>query len=165
MKYLKSIKLSFLLILFISTLVLGIISFRLNGLLNKGLDMEEIAESFKSMQKFLGVASIIAFTILLILSILYMKFTGNKTYLFLSNLFFILFTLYNYITLNRGFFSLNGNDPSDFGGYWLILFIGIFYIIGAIAVSAIGYIAISNYTRHRNETVKKYERSHFRKRN
>jgi positive regulator of sigma E activity len=73
----------------------------------------------------------------------------------LTNILYIGLVLFIFITANRSYFAVHNVDYSNKGEYWLTVFMGIFYIIGAVLVSAIGYITVRNYAKRSQHTLNK----------
>lgn len=127
-------------------LILATLSIRLNNLFIQSNTIESIEIQYSQLQKAIGIYGIIAFITLLILSFIIYYLTHKRTYLFLSNIFYIAIILFVFVTINKSFYTFQNIEYSKSTEYWLTLFMGIFYIIGSILVSAIGYITIRNYT-------------------
>jgi hypothetical protein len=148
MKGLRIVKLSFLGILIFDTVLLLSKSIAARkALLIAGPDFSFV--ELNTLQKPIGILNICFFTVLLILASWVFYIEKRKMFIYLTNLIFIAFTLFNYVTLNRMFFELGDQDANKSGSYWLMVFIGLFYIVGAITISAIAFIAVRNLNRHR----------------
>ncbi len=100
-----------------------------------------------ALQKKITIANIVCFTTLIALGLWIFSITKRVNYLILSIILFVCITLYNHVTLTKLILTSQGKVPANEGAYWLVVFVGIFYILGAILVAAIGYIAVKNYTK------------------
>ena len=97
-----------------------------------------------SIQKPIATTNIIFLIVHLALAlVLYVK-GAKKALAYLPALIFSVFTLYCYTSLSGVFFSIGGNNASLTGTYWLMFFIGLFFIAGAITITVIGVIAARN---------------------
>ncbi len=144
----KIISLSFLILLVISAVALISFCFKMNALINdSSLSLQTIQLKYSALQKQTSVLSIVLFIILLLIGFFNFYTSTNAKYIVLANLLYIPITLYNYASLNFNFYKLQGIEPVDSSGFWLILFIGIFYIIGAIVISVIGFFTIRNLVK------------------
>jgi hypothetical protein len=129
----------------------------------KGVNMQSLIKScdnthiidmqYAKMQTNMGVYSIVIFIVLLLISFILYYFTDNRNYVLLSNILYVGVILYVYVSLNKEYLLANNIDYSSSEEYWITVFMGVFYIIGAVLVSAIGYITIRNYTKRTHTTV------------
>ena len=114
-----------------------------------------IAESFtdgselsfnllSAIQKPMATANIIFFVVHLALALVIYIRGSKKVLAYLPVLIFTVFTLYGYVSLSGAFFSIGGQNASLSGTYWLMFFIGLFFVAGAIAITVIGLIAARN---------------------
>lgn len=114
-------------------------------------DFKELPEGFDkqygNMQKKAGITGIISFVVLLLFSVYLYYLTTKSTYIILTNIIYIAFTLFVFVSLNRDYFSVQNITYNEKSEYWITVFMGIFYILGAILVSAIAYITVRNYTK------------------
>ncbi len=102
--------------------------------------------TLSAIQHPVSVVNIISFMLMLGLS-LWMQYNSSRKILtYLPLAVFAIFTLYSYISLPGLFFSMGGNNASLSGQYWLMFFIGLFFVAGAISVTVIGNIAMRNIT-------------------
>ena len=105
---------------------------------------------YTRLQTSIGVYSIVIFVILLMLSYSIYYLENKRNYIVISNILYIGATLYVYVTINKNFYEVQEIDYLQQGEYWITVFMGIFYVIGAILISSIGYITIRNYTNRTN---------------
>jgi len=143
----KILTFSYFFILIIGVGILFRILLNINYLLNNNLVINSIKE-YSALQTKAGIQSIVIFVILLVVSFIIYFLTKRHNYILLSNIIYISFTLYIYITANKDFYVSQDIDYSQQGEYWLTVFMGVFYILGSILVSSIGYITIRNYTKN-----------------
>lgn len=148
LKYLKFI---YLLLLFAAIAFLAWQTIQLSELVNQANSIQSISAKYLQFQKNIGILNIVSFTVLLCISFLHYYKSRSKNFIYITNLLFTVVVLLNYVSINRTFYSLNGNEAMDSGSFWLMVFIGLFYIAGAIIVSAIGLISVKNFLkRHDN---------------
>ncbi len=103
-----------------------------------------------SMQKPIATANIIFYVILFGIALWIYSKGGKKVLTYLPVLIFSVFTLFGYVTLSGSFFSIGGNNITHSGSYWLMFFIGLFFIAGAICITVIGTIAVRNLLKRQN---------------
>ncbi|MDA3893718.1 MAG: hypothetical protein PF517_18805 [Salinivirgaceae bacterium] len=127
----------------------------LNSLLTSHISIDILTNQYGSLQKSAGLWGIVFFVILLILGLVLYYLSTKKTYIVLTNILYIGLVLFIFITANRSYFAVQNVDYSNKGEYWLTVFMGIFYIIGAVLVSAIGYITVRNYAKRSQHTLNK----------
>lgn len=156
MKINKIIQIVFLVMLLASTAYLIFLSLGMQLVINdSSLSLQTLQVKYNSLQQQANLTSIILFAILLLLGFINFFLNKGAKYIVLANLLYIPVTLYNYITLNFNFYEKQGLIPSENSGYWLIVFIGVFYIVGAILVSVIGFLTVRNLnkrsTLHKNK--------------
>lgn len=141
----KLIPILFISVLFISTVILIFLCSKMNSLVgDTSMSFQNIQIEYNLLQKQTNLASIILFGVLLILGFANYYLNNKIKYIAWSNLLYISVTLFNYVTLNYNFYKIQGLEPNEQSGFWLILFIGVFYILGAILVSVIGSFTIRN---------------------
>ena len=116
---------------------------------------------YAKLQTRVGIYSIIIFIILLLVSFGLYYYTEKRNYIILSNILYVGVILYVYVTINKDFYLAQNIEYAQQGEYWITVFMGIFYIIGAILVSAIGYITIRNYTKRAQNTLHKSARKRY----
>ncbi|PKP10305.1 MAG: hypothetical protein CVU09_08030 [Bacteroidetes bacterium HGW-Bacteroidetes-4] len=129
---------------------LGVMLFfasKIQGLLQSESITETISTSYALAQKQLSYAGIIVFICQLMISLYLFYISNNKKPILLSNILYIALMLYVYFGSNHRYYTLLNGAAADNTAYWLYLFMGLFYILGAILVSAIGYITVKNYTQ------------------
>jgi len=154
------IKKTSIIIYYLLLLVSAIITLKLFANFGSLIDGYQVIDNitYSNLQKQVGIFGIISFIILLIVSYFIYFFTNKITYILLSNILYIAIVLYVFVTLNRNYFICQNIDYSQQSEYWLTIFMGIFYIIGAILISSIGYITIRNYAKRNQQTVKTSKR-------
>lgn len=141
----KLIPIIFISVLFVSTVILILLCLKMNNLLSDtALAFQNIQIEYNNLQKQTNTTSILLFSVLLILGFVNYYINKKIKYIAWSNLLYIPVTLFNYVTLNYNFYKMQGLEPNEQSGFWLILFIGSFYILGAILVSVIGVFTIRN---------------------
>ena len=151
MKINKIIQIVFLVLLLSSAAYLIILCLNMNSVINNtALTLQALQIKYNSLQQQTNLTSIILFGILLLIGFINYYISGNAKNIVLANLLYIPVTLYNFITLNFNFYKTQGYEPNENSGYWLIVFIGVFYIIGAILVSVIGFFTIRNLNKRSN---------------
>lgn len=144
----KVIPIIYLILVFISTSILIALCYKMNNLFAEGsLQFNDLDQKYNSLQKTTNLLSIISFVILLLVGFANFYVNQNMKYIIWSNLLYIPVTLFNYVTLNHKFYEAQGIVPTENSGFWLILFIGIFYIIGAVLTSIIGTFTIRNLNK------------------
>jgi hypothetical protein len=155
MKRAKLLQLSFLILLLLDIIILSLKSISAKTILtNANADFTFV--SFNELQKPIGMISIIFFIGLLILASWLYFSSGRKLYVYMATLVYVGFTLFNYITLTRIFFNIGGQFERQSGSYWLIVCIGLFYVVGGIVVAAIGLNTVRNL-HHRSKERKNTE--------
>ena len=97
-----------------------------------------------AIQKPIATANIIFLIVHLALALVLYAKGAKKALTYLPALIFSVFTLYCYASLSGVFYSIGGNNASLSGAYWLMFFIGIFFVAGAITITVIGSIAARN---------------------
>ena len=110
---------------------------------------------FLLLQKRVTLANISFFVPLLVISFVGFYFTRRKNLILLANLLYVAVTLFVYVNMNKAYHGINHQVATDQKGYWLFLFIGVFYVLGAVLVSAIGYITVRNLLNRENSSLKK----------
>jgi len=158
MNRLKIVTLLYFAFFAISAAILLNICLQLNNLFIPDNSIELIKIQYSHLQKSAGIYGIIAFMVLLVFSFVLYFLTSKRTYILLSNILYIGVVLFVFFTANRAFYAFQNIDCSKSSGYWLTLFIGVFYIIGAVLVSVIGYITIRNFTNRSQQSIHKGER-------
>ncbi len=153
MKQKQLITLSYFTGFLIVIAILVKLNLNLTQLLSEATSFDAIIDAFNTKQKQLATTNIVTYFILLSISLWALSTEKKINYILLSLIVFIGVTLYNSVSLNKALFALKGLNPSNETGYWLMVFIGVFYIIGAVVIAAIGYIAVKNYSK-RNQKLK-----------
>lgn len=155
MKVLKITTLAYFVLLFASIIILFNIGFAINGLLQAIPLSENFSVEFALLQKKAGLYGIVLFVLLLLVSLVLYYLSKKRSYLILSNLVYLALILYVFVTANQKYFLVQNINYSEKSEYWITVFMGIFYIIGAILVSAISYITMRNFTKRINNTLNK----------
>ena len=126
-----------------------------NQILESSSILENISTQYAQLQKDAGMIGIVSFMVLLCISFVLYYLTDKKSYILLSNIIYIVVILYVFITVNREFYTFQNLEFDEQSEYWITVFMGIFYIIGAVLVSAIGYITIRNYSKRSQHIINK----------
>lgn len=145
-------------ILVASIVLLANVCLSLKSLLQTEPLSENIDIIYNSLQKKAALYGIISFVILLVTSLVLYYLLSKPTYIVLSNLAYVTLVLFVFVTINRSFFEMQNIAYAEKSEYWITVFMGIFYIIGAVLVSAIGYITVRNYTKRTKNTLNKSSR-------
>lgn len=140
----KIIKLVFFSILLLGLGIIVPYILKLNDLIEGSEINDAFIDRYNSLQKHTNVISIIFFVAMLVTGLIYYYKFNKANYLVLAAIPYIMVTLHCYISVNQRFYQLQHINPTESGSFWIITFIGIFYIIGAILISVIGYFAIRN---------------------
>lgn len=146
----KIITIVFYIAFVITGVVLFILSKNNHQLLVDAVTFDAVVDEFTELQKNTAIINIVSFSILTIIGLWAYRMQNKVSYLLLSLILYTAITLYNFVTLNKQLYALKVGIPSDYGAYWLMTFIGVFYIIGAVVVAAIGYITVKNYMKRRD---------------
>ncbi len=146
MSKVKIFTLLYFVLLAISIAVLLNIFMQLNNLFSQNEAIAVIKTQYSQFQKTAGIYGIFTFISLLIISLILYYLTNKRTYIILSNILYVGVILYVFVTANKSLYAIQNIDYAQNSEYWLTVFMGVFYIIGAILVSAIGYITIRNFT-------------------
>ena len=113
-----------------------------------GLSGEPAFNVLSAIQKPIATTNIVFFVLLLGISLwLYWK-SGKKAITYLPTAIFTVFTLFCYVALSGSFYSIGDGNPTLSGSYWLMFFIGIFFIAGAIIITVIAGMAVRNLLKH-----------------
>jgi len=140
----KSITLTFFFILILSLGILVSFIFKINGLLEGAQLNTALIDQYNNLQKQTNLISIILFIILLLLGFInYYKY-NKANYIALSTLLYVFVTLYCYLSINYRFYELQNINPTESGNFWIFAFIGVFYVVGSILISVIGFYTIRN---------------------
>ncbi len=110
-------------------------------------DIELALHNFSELQKKLEVYNLVIYAVLLSFGMYLFATLKRLNYALLALVLFIAFTLYNHVSLSKQAFALQNINPSESGNYWLLVFIGVFYVLGAVVVAAIGYLVLKNYAK------------------
>ena len=144
MKRENQLKIAFYVLFLVAAAILAIKFIALQKILMGPSVAAEVADQFNLYQKQIGIINIISFMVLLIIGLIHFYLTDKKTLFFLATIAFMASTLIMYVSMNRDFHRLNMIPYNEQSGYWITLFMGIFYILGGILVAAIGYITVRN---------------------
>lgn len=151
MNFKKLVPVIFIVLLFLSTITLGALCLKMNNLLgDTSLTFQSMQIEYNALQKQTSLISIILFVILLLVGFINYYINQKIKYVAWANLLYVPVTLFTYVTLNYNFYKIQGVEPKEASGFWLILFIGIFYIIGAILVTVIGSFTVRNLHKRSN---------------
>lgn len=145
-------------VLLITIVLLFNIGSSINNLLNESNISESFINTYGALQKKAGLYGIVTFAILLILSLLMYYFSSKTTYVLLTNIIYIALMLFVFVSANQNYFTMQNINYAEKSEYWITVFMGIFYIIGAVLVSAIGYITVRNYSKRSEHTLNKSNR-------
>lgn len=156
----KIITIVYFILLLIGGVILFNISVNMRSLIDNYSMLNSIDAEYTHLQTKVGIYSIIIFIVLLLVSFVLYYYTEKRNYIFLSNIIYVGVVLYIHVTINQNFHTSHNLEYSEQGEYWITVFMGIFYIIGAILVSAIGYITIRNYTKMKQNSLTKSIRRH-----
>jgi len=116
-------------------------------------NVELLKDNYTVLLSKSGVYSIIIFIILLCVGLVLYYLTSSKNYIIIANIFYAFFILMVFISFNKKYFTSQNIDYMQQGEYWLTMFMGIFYILGSVLVSAISYITLRNYTKRNNRVL------------
>jgi inner membrane protein involved in colicin E2 resistance len=147
MNRVKIVTIIYFLLLAIGGSVLLHMATDISSILSDNAISDSIIRNYSHLQTRAGMYGIVMFMVLLLVSFILYFLTKRYNYILLSNIVYTFFTLYIYITVNRDFYIVQNIEYAQQGEYWLTVFMGIFYVVGSILVSAIGYITIRNYTK------------------
>lgn len=161
MTKIKIITIVYFLLLISGGAILFNIGMNMHSVLENYSPANQINSEYTMLQTRAGIYSIIIFIVLLLVSFILYYYTEKRNYIFLSNILYIGAILYVYVTVNKNYYLAQNLEYSQQGEYWITIFMGIFYIVGAVLVSAIGYITIRNYTkRNQNKSHKSIRKRH-----
>lgn len=146
------IKVIFYIVFLIGMVALGIMLKQMNQLVDSATNSTEIVSSYNLLQKQIGIANITFFVVLLIGAFIHYYKKQDQKLILMANILFIAISLFLYTTLNQKFYQLIDAAYKEQSGYWLTLFMGIFYILGGILISAIGYITVRNNLKRKINT-------------
>lgn len=123
-------------------IVVGAMCVRANSAVDlvKGSDLFEL---LNTIQKPISMTNIVFFAVLLIVSVFIYLHHNKKSPMYVSCAVYSAFTLFIYVRLSQVFYQIGGEGPTS-ANYWLLVFIGVFFIVGALTVSVIATIAIKN---------------------
>ena len=155
MRVVKTVTILYFILLAASVAVLTNACLNLNQILENSNIFESTNIQYAHLQKEAGMTGIISFMVLLSVSFVLYYLTDKKSYILLSNIIYIGVILYVFITVNREYYIMQNLEFNQQTEYWITVFMGIFYIIGAVLVSTIGYIAIRNYSKRSQHTINK----------
>lgn len=111
--------------------------------------------TLNDIQKPLATTNIIFFVLLLGVALWLYSQGSKKVLTYLPTAIFTVFTLFCYVALSGSFFSLGNNNPTTSGSYWLMFFIGIFFIVGAITINVIATMAVRNLLKRTHPETEK----------
>ncbi len=116
-----------------------------------GLSSEPAFNVLSAIQKPVATTNIVFFVVLLGVSLwMYWK-SGKKALTYLPVAIFTVFTLFCYVALSGSFYSIGGGNPTLSGSYWLMFFIGIFFVAGAITITVISGMAVRNLLKRNDK--------------
>lgn len=104
-----------------------------------------------AIQKPIATTNIVFFVVLLSVSLWMYWHSGKKAITYLPVAIFTVFTLFCYVALSGSFYSIGGGNPTLSGSYWLMFFIGIFFIAGAIIITVISGMAVRNLLKRNDK--------------
>lgn len=145
-------------LLLISMALLFNVCLSLSELLQTSPLPDNLQTTYNALQKKAALMGIIAFVIMLIISLVLYYINSKPTYIVLTNLAYVALVLFVFVTINQNFFQVQNLTYNEKSEYWITVFMGIFYIIGAVLVSAIGFITVRNYSKRTNHTLNKINR-------
>lgn len=104
-----------------------------------------------AIQKPIATTNIVFFVVLLGVSLWMYWQSGKKALTYMPAAIFTVFTLFCYVALSGSFYSIGGGNPTLSGSYWLMFFIGIFFIAGAIIITVISGMAVRNLLKRNDK--------------
>lgn len=137
-------KLIFYIILLVSIFITSLKIIKLNAILLQIPQHNEAFSAYNLWQKQMGYFNIIAYALLLIVAFIEFYNKQQKNLIFIANIFYIALALYIYVSINRNYYQTISTNYQQQNGYWVTLFMGTFYIVGGILISAIGFITVRN---------------------
>ena len=146
MNKVKGLTILYIVVVAVSIAILATICIKMNGLFAENHTLEFIEIHYSQMQKSAGIFSITLFMSMLSVAFVLFYLTSKRTFILISNIIYIGVVLYVFVSINKTYCSFQNIDIAQNSEYWLTVFMGIFYILGAVLVSTIGYITIRNYT-------------------
>lgn len=139
----------FLILLLIGIIVISIISYFNLSILIKPIESEVIVRKFQTFNKILSYSKVIFFFTLLILSnIIYLK-NGKGSYFIISAIFFIGFTLLDYITIRGLYFSFLSERNFMFRSLSFSTIVGILVSILGAAISIAYYVLLRQHLKRK----------------
>ncbi len=111
--------------------------------------------TLSDIQKPLATTNIIFFVVLLGVALWLYSQGSKKVLTYIPTAIFAVFTLFCYVALSGSFFSLGSGNPTTSGSYWLMFFIGIFFIAGAITINVIATMAVRNLLKRTRPEIEK----------
>lgn len=119
---------------------------------NENIKLYDFLKNYNQLHTNISYASIILFVVLLIVSLVYYFYYHRVGYVLITNMFYIVTTLFNYITLSKMYADAVSTENTNSEHYFNI-FIGIFFIVGGILVSVIGFYAIRNFSKFKRNKI------------
>ena len=116
-----------------------------------GLSGEPAFNVLSAIQKPIATTNIVFFVLLLGVSLWMYWQSGKKALTYLPVVIFTVFTLFCYVALSGSFYSIGGGNPTLSGSYWLMFFIGIFFVAGAITITVISGMAVRNLLKRNDK--------------
>jgi hypothetical protein len=104
-----------------------------------------------AIQKPIATTNIVFFVLLLGVSLWMYWQSGKKAITYLPVAIFTVFTLFCYVALSGSFYSIGDGNPTLSGSYWLMFFIGIFFVAGAIIITVISGMAVRNLLKRNDK--------------
>ncbi|MBI9067817.1 MAG: hypothetical protein JEZ09_11035 [Salinivirgaceae bacterium] len=138
------LKLSFYIAFVASAIILFVFLKQLLFLIENAADSKDIMLDYNLFQKRIGLINICSFVVLLLTSLIEYYKNNNSKLIILANILFMAVSLFLYVSINKSYYQLSGINYLEQSGYWLTLFMGVFYIIGGLLISAIGFITVRN---------------------
>lgn len=115
------------------------------------LSGEQSFNVLSAIQKPIATTNIVFFVVLLGVSLWMYWQSGKKALTYMPAAIFTVFTLFCYVALSGSFYSIGGGNPTLSGSYWLMFFIGIFFIAGAIIITVISGMAVRNLLKRNDK--------------
>lgn len=148
----KTGSLIFLATLLLSVSILSILIKKTFNLLDdKTLTINELSAFFYDFQKKISLVSLVSFVVLLIIGLTYYYFQKRVGYVLITNFFYIVSTLFNHISLTDIFLKKLLIATKESSQFLLSTFIAIFFILGGILVSIIGFYALRNLDKRKEK--------------
>lgn len=142
----------FLAILIVSVSILYFLANKTFLMLDdKTLTISDLNKFFNNFQTQISLVSIICFIVLLIVGLVYYYFQKRTGYVLIANLFYIFSTLFNHISLTHIYLKKLSIDINESPQFLLNTFIAVFFILGGILISVIGFYALRNLDKRKGK--------------